>query len=158
MCLISTEYYHSSFSYSSHFLPINQMGYFLLVILRRCSRVVLPVLLIFHDVLLVLFFVSSNCRRHLSCWGPLYTNVRYNFYGVMLKEYCSIWCCENNAFKQRYSDNHLLGSNNLNPIDGPAAPNCTAHIILWTKKMVQFLIVRPKIGQFQDSDRISSKF
>ena len=135
MCLISTEYYHSSFSYSSHFLPINQMGYFLLVILRRCSRVVLPVLLIFHDVLLVLFFVSSNCRRHLSCWGPLNTNTWYNFYDVriMLKEYCSVWCCENNAFKQRYSDNHLLGSNNLNPIDGPAAPNCTAHIICWEK-------------------------
>ena len=45
----------------------------------------------------------------------------------MLKDHCSIWCCENNAFKQRNSDNHLLGSNNLNPIDGPAAPNCTAH-------------------------------
>ena len=34
----------------------------------QCSWVILPILLVFHDVLLILLFLASNCCRHVRGW------------------------------------------------------------------------------------------
>ena len=34
----------------------------------QCSWVILPILLVFHDVLLILLFLTSNCCRHVCGW------------------------------------------------------------------------------------------